>query len=79
MASVVSSAAKEEPDPVVKPAEEKRKRLPRSVCKHVRHAKTALRHEHTSGDAEKAIEQTKHILDVSGVELPRKPRKELTC
>jgi hypothetical protein len=41
----------------VKPAEEKRKRLPRSVRKHLRHAKAALRREHTSADAEKAIEQ----------------------
>jgi len=57
MTSVVSSAAKEESDPAMKPAEEKRKRLPRSVRKHVRHAKAALRREHASADAEKAIEQ----------------------
>ena len=57
MTSVVSSAAKKEPDPVMKPAEEKRERLPRSVCKHLRDAKAALRREHASADAEKAIEQ----------------------
>jgi hypothetical protein len=54
---LTNSAAKEEPEPAVKPAEEKRKRLPRSVRKHLRHAKAALRREHTSADAEKAIEQ----------------------
>jgi hypothetical protein len=43
--------------PAMKPAEEKRKRLPRSVRKHIRRAKAALRREHASADAEKAIEQ----------------------
>jgi hypothetical protein len=43
--------------PAMKPAEEKRKRLPRSVRKHIRRAKAALRREHASADAEKAIEE----------------------
>lgn len=41
----------------MKTAEEEKKRLPRSVRKHVRHAKAALRREHASADAEKAIAQ----------------------
>jgi hypothetical protein len=35
----------------------KKTRLPRSLRKHVRRAKAALRREHTAADAEKAIEQ----------------------
>jgi hypothetical protein len=35
----------------------KKKRLPRSVRKHVRLAKAALRREHDSAEAEKAIQQ----------------------
>lgn len=53
MTSVVSSKS----DPAVKPKGEKKKRLPRSVRKHIRHAKAALRREHNSADAKKAIEQ----------------------
>ena len=53
----MSSAAKEETDPAMKPAAEKRKRLPRSIRKHIRRAKAALRRELASADAEKAIEQ----------------------
>ena len=53
----MSNAAKEEADPAMKPAAEKRKRLPRSIRKHIRRAKAALRREHASADAEKAIEQ----------------------
>jgi hypothetical protein len=41
----------------MKPAAEKRKRLPRSIRKHIRRAKAALRRELASADAEKAIEQ----------------------
>ena len=53
----MSSTAKEEPGSAMKPANKKRKRLPRSIRKHIRRAKAALRREHASADAEKAIEQ----------------------
>ncbi len=57
MTSVVKGAAKTTSKPVTKPAAGKRKRLPRSVRKHLRRTKAALRREHATADAEREIQQ----------------------
>jgi hypothetical protein len=57
MAKSASGKGQKKAAAPAKPKKETKKRLPRSVRKHVRRTKAALRREHGEAEAEKAIEQ----------------------